>query len=157
MKKVTFYSGEHTCNGKYKNGTPCQRIAYYEGAYCGLHKKTSKKLPKNPNIDKLKKEAIAEHMKTIVKSETPSLTATKMLMMKNPTPKIGHYLVCPNNKHGHNFGYPGDYSDLSPMRLGPINDNLATNIGFFFNIYRRLLINLIQFRKLSSICKMFST
>jgi hypothetical protein len=127
-KEEVFYAGDHTCISKYANGKPCIKKAYYLGVLCGTHKVSRLKLPKNPDADAVKKRIIDEHLASIVSSEHPVVRATKMRMMRNPVPAPGHYLVCPNNKHGNNFGHPGDYSSLSPMRLGPVADDLAKNI-----------------------------
>lgn len=67
------------------------------------------------------------------KSDVPMVTATKMRMMQTPIPRDGFLLVCPNNKHGHNYGYPGNYSSLSPMKLGPVVDGgefMACSIAY---------------------------
>jgi hypothetical protein len=120
MKQWALYLGESTCVGAYANGATCKKTAYFEGGYCGTHKRSAKKLPKNPNAASVKKQAIDAHLATVVPSENPVVTATKMRMRRTPVPAPGHYLVCPNNKHASNFGHPGDYSSLSPMRLGPV-------------------------------------
>lgn len=131
MEGQVLYFGETTCVSKYKNGKPCTNLAYYVGQLCGVHSKKNqrKELPKNPKASEIeaakKKEKIA---KAMIPTDHPQITATKMRMMKTPEPKEGFLLVCPNNKHSHNYGYPGDYSSLSPMRLGPVENGLAKNI-----------------------------
>lgn len=111
------YRGECMCSVN-----NCTHKAYYEGVLCGRHcpKEKRKYLPKNPNEKQNAPLAIQEKLKKAVISDKPVVTATKMRMMQTPVPKDGFLLVCPNNKHGHNFGYPGNYSSLSPMQLGPV-------------------------------------
>lgn len=42
-------------------------------------------------------------------------------------PDAGYMPIFPNNKHGNAFGYPcGDFSGLSPMRLGPVRHGQAS-------------------------------
>lgn len=132
--------GECPCQAIYKTGIRCREVARYTAGgktYCGIHSKkaTRKELPKNPQADANEqsrleacKRAAAEHALLGV----GSVTATKMRMMKNPIPKPNHLAIFPNNKHAHGYGYgAGDFSGLSPMRLGPVMDNgtvLALNI-----------------------------
>lgn len=130
-----IYSGEQTCVGHYKSGKSCTNAAYYVGPFCGMHssKKHREKLPKNPKAAQVEIDRIKESVdKAMVPTDKPRVTATKMRMMQKPKPRDGYLLCCPNNKHGHNFGYPGDYSSLSPMKLGPVLDEkgaiLALNI-----------------------------
>lgn len=110
------YAGECMCIVK-----GCEYKAYYVGQLCGRHcaKEKRKYLPKNK---KTKENMIKDKLAKALPSNTPMVTATKMRMMQTPIPRDGFLLVCPNNKHGHNFGFPGNYSTLSPMRLGPVVD-----------------------------------
>jgi len=51
---------------------------------------------------------------------SPVITATKIRGRGKPVPQAGFTPIFPNNWHGHGFGYgTGDFSSLSPMRLGP--------------------------------------
>lgn len=118
-----IYFGEEICMANFKNGKPCTNVAYYEGPFCGRHNPTKKLLPRNPNAAKNERNRIKESVdKAMVPTDTPRVTATKMRMMKTPRPRDGYLLCCPNHIPGHNFGYPGNYSSLSPMRLGPVFD-----------------------------------
>lgn len=116
MKSVA-YRGECLCLAQ-----KCSKKAYYQGQLCGTHcpKQKRKYLPKNPNEKQLAQQLIQDKLMKAVPVQNPAVTATKMRMMKKPVPRDGFLLVCPNNKHAHNYGYPGDYSTLSPMRLGPV-------------------------------------
>lgn len=55
------------------------------------------------------------------------ITARKMPFGRTkPTPTPGFTPIFPNNWHGHAFGYEsGDFSSLSPMRLGPASNPLG--------------------------------
>jgi len=127
MKANYYYFGEQLCNVK-----GCKHKAYYYDNKCGRHvlDKTNKKaLPKNPKKKESDKLFVDARIESAVPTKNPQITATKIRMMQKPVPKEGYLLVCPNNKHGHNYGYPGDYSSLSPMKLGPtISNKVAKNI-----------------------------
>jgi hypothetical protein len=129
------YFGEIPCQNA-GNKKKCENPAYYKCGVryvCGVHSRNKERemLPKNPDAEKVKKRKISKHLETLIKGDTGFVTATKMRMMKNPVPKVGFLPVFPNNKHGHGFGYSGDFSSLSPMKLGPVlieNSILALNI-----------------------------
>ena len=70
------------------------------------------------------------------------ITATKIRGRAKPVPSDAGYLpIFPNKWHGHAFGYTqnggGDFSALSPMRLGPVplpsgEGTLALNIENYY-------------------------
>jgi hypothetical protein len=130
MKGSLIFWGEVQCVAKYKNGNACKNPAYYTGQLCGQHSKKDnrRELPKNPRAAEIEKEKVNERISKAVPTDNPVITATKIRMMKKPVPRDGFLLVCPNNKHFHNYGYPGNYSTLSPMKLGPVENGLALNI-----------------------------
>jgi hypothetical protein len=123
----TKWWGETPCEAHYGNGSKCREVARYEGNVCGIHskKETRKELPKNPNAKEKRQREVAEVMerakKRVDEGKSGLVTATKMKMMRAPVPKPGFVPIFPNNTHGHGFGFgSGDFSSLSPMRLGPV-------------------------------------
>lgn len=137
------YYAESPCQAKTAKGSPCTNKAYFsvrkkcingsiEVRYlCGQHskkdEKTRVKLPKNPNEEKEKKEALVKHAESTEKRAKENASAGKrgsvkcfhMSMMGVVPLEDGRMNVFPNRKHGgRKDGY--GCSSLSPMMLGPV-------------------------------------
>ncbi len=149
---IGVYFGETQCEGVKKKGLQrCVNVAYYRVGnryFCGVHSKKEMRveLPKNPDADKIKAEKIKQHLLGVVVHDRGVVTATKMRMMQTPQPKEGFMPIFPNNKHGHGYGYgAGDFSYLSPMKLGPIYYDIGDGSGSF--ILAKNIENYHQFAK----------
>ncbi len=63
------------------------------------------------------------------------ITAKKIIGRIKPVPTDGYTPIFPNNWHAHSYGYgSGDFSSLSPMRLGPARykDLESKNVENFY-------------------------
>lgn len=139
-----IFGGEHPCQGKYKDGRDCKEMCYYvqNGAlFCGRHSSEGRAaLKKNPNAADVREKAKLENIveiHAVAKNNREAgkkgrVTASKLLMFKqhNFKPQAGFIPIFPNNKHSHAFGWGfGDFSSLSPMRLGPVVSETGTFIA----------------------------
>lgn len=144
----TVYWGELECEGRYANNTPCTEKARYSipngSLRCGTHsgknqaeKRQRRTLVKNPNLQQNKDAAAsrvsqaADHaaqgrVHAAEHDQRPlvyDVIATPFNMRKEWSfqPTMGYAPIFPNHRHGHGFNYGfGDYSHLSPMKLGPV-------------------------------------
>ena len=148
IKRVYF--GAIRCPSKYKNGKECRNMAYYlvknDQTYkCGLHsrKLDRMELPRDPDAEKHKQEAIAKHDATVDKATRENyergskgkVVCSKLKMFKGFEQLEGYLNVYPNNKHQNKSGGFGCAS-LSPMQLGPVEHGqsglpIAKNIENF--------------------------
>lgn len=133
--KTTFY-GESKCIGVYKSGKLCTNNGYYlqDGQIlCGLHSDKNKRdiLPKNPNAEKLRKEEIELHNKSVRKAQIKNknlgksgdLIVSSLKMMGKPETIEGFLKVYPNFKHQNRQDGFGCAS-LSPKSLGPVKHGM---------------------------------
>ncbi len=133
-KRTAPFWGESPCVAYYKNGSHCKERARYVGSLCGKHKGNQKKeLAKNPDADRIRKELLSSRVAAaraqVVPGQRGRVTAAHiggMFKEYSFEPKPGYLPIFPNNKHGHGFGYGlGDFSGLSPMKLGPVRHGQA--------------------------------
>jgi hypothetical protein len=140
-KRERPYFGEAPCEAKYKSsGEACRNVAYYEqdGRWlCGVHTDKNKRkdaFKKNPRAEEIRDAKMRERASVARETAATRLDQLHPLpcaitaspfggMMKEwafePIP--GWAPIFPNNKHGHGFSYGfGDFSVLSPMKLGPV-------------------------------------
>ncbi len=132
------YYGEKNCTALYKSGKnkgkSCNNFAYYMdngNILCGVHSrniKDRKKLPVNPNKDKLRKANLKERailvekaaVKNNNKGKSGHVICSKMRMMKAVDHYDGYKKVFPNFRHQNRKDGFGCKS-LSPKSMGPID------------------------------------
>ena len=148
--EIKIYFGSVRCQSTYKNNKECRNMAYYRVIEdlpyrCGVHsrKDTRKELPKDPNADKKKEDAIKLHNQSVekatqenrIKNIKGKVVCSKLKMFGGFEQLDGYLNVFPNNKHQKRIDGFG-CSSLSPMRLGPVVHNqpglpIAKNIENF--------------------------